>query len=77
LLTAPDNCNASYAGTPVYKNASELIEQEIYFATQTFSGAVKARLRQITGNDQAGCRCQAIVAALLRRLTDVSVARSP
>ena len=35
LPVAPDNCNASYPGTPVSKSASELIKQEIYFAMQT------------------------------------------
>jgi len=42
VLIAPDNCNASYAGTPARRqSASQLIKQEIYFATQTFFGSVK------------------------------------
>ena len=42
MLIAPDNCNASYAGTLARRqSASQLIKQEIYFATQTFFGSVK------------------------------------
>jgi hypothetical protein len=41
VLVTPDNCNASYAGTAVYKAAPNLMKQEIYFAIQTFFGAVK------------------------------------
>jgi len=41
VLVTPDNCNASYAGTAVYKAPPNLIKQEIYFAIQTFFGAVK------------------------------------
>ena len=36
MLVTPDNCNASYAGTAVYKAPPNLIKQEIYFAIQTF-----------------------------------------
>ena len=36
MLMIPDNCNASYAGTPVYKAPPNLIKQEIYFAIETF-----------------------------------------
>jgi len=36
VLVTPDNCNASYTGTAVYKAPPNLIKQEIYFAIQTF-----------------------------------------